>query len=85
MDISLCPYKYSIFGKPNEGIHKYRIFDLGIVDVIVPIIVSYFIAKYFNYDFKQVTIAMFLLGIIIHRLFCVDTKIDKLLFGTNSN
>ena len=34
--MSWCPFKeYStIFGKPNEGIHSYRIFDLAIMDII---------------------------------------------------
>jgi hypothetical protein len=80
MDISICPYKY-IFGKPTEGAHSYRIFNIAIIDVICTIIGAYFISKYWNIDIKEITIVLFLLGIIIHRLFCVETTIDKLLFG----
>ena len=82
MDISLCPYKY-IFGKPKEEVHSYRIFDIAIVDVICTIIGGYFISNYYNKDIKEVLIVLFLLGIIVHRLFCVETTIDKLLFGQN--
>jgi hypothetical protein len=79
MEKSLCPYKY-IFGKPNEGIHKYRIFDIAIIDVIMTIIGAFGISKFFHLNFKFVLIILFLLGIISHRLFCVKTTIDKLLF-----
>jgi len=79
MKTSLCPYKY-LFGKPNTGIHTYRIFDIAIVDVICVLIVAYFISIYFELDFKELAIALFLLGIIIHRIYCVRTTVDKLLF-----
>ena len=79
MNISICPYKF-IFGKPNEGAHSYRIFNIAIVDTICTIIGAYLISNYFNIEFKETTIAIFLLGIIIHRLFCVKTTIDKFLF-----
>ena len=79
MSIDLCPYKY-IFGKPSEGVHSYRIFDIAIVDVISTLIGAYIIAKYNNYNFYEIAIILFLLGIILHRLFCVRTTIDKLLF-----
>ncbi len=79
MDISICPYKH-IFGKPAEGAHSYRIFNIAIIDVICTIIGAYFISNYWKIDIKEVLIVLFLLGIIIHRLFCVETTIDKFLF-----
>jgi uncharacterized membrane protein (DUF373 family) len=82
MNISICPYKY-ILGKPNEGVHSYRIFNIAIINVICTIIVGYFISKYWILDIKEVLIVLFLLGIIVHRLFCVETTIDKLLFEQN--
>jgi len=78
-----CPFKnYSdIFGKPNEGAHSYRFFNLAIVDVILTIIGSFIIAKLFNLNFLLVLLFIFILGIILHRLFCVNTTINKLIFG----
>lgn len=78
-----CPFKnYSeIFGKPNEGAHSYRFFNLAIVDVILTIIGSFIIAKLFNLNFLLVLLFIFILGIIFHRLFCVNTTINKLIFG----
>ena len=72
----------SPFGKPDEGIHKYRdpIFNTAIVDVIVTIIGAFIISKYTDYSFIIILIIIFILGIIIHRLFCVRTTVDKFLF-----
>ena len=41
----ICKYA-NIFGLPNEGIHKYKFFNIAIVDVIATIIVSYLIYRY---------------------------------------
>ncbi len=75
--------KYSeIFGKVGEGIHSYRIFNIAIVDVIGMMIGAHFVQKYYftEYTYCEVLLGAFLLGIIFHRLFCVRTTIDKLLF-----
>lgn len=79
MDYSLCKHK-DIFGKSTKGIHSYRIFDIAIVDVVATIVVAWGLSKYYNTDFKQTLFILFLFGIILHRLFCVRTTIDKLLF-----
>jgi hypothetical protein len=77
-----CEYS-TILGKVNQGIHRYRFFNLAIMDVLMTFIGSYFLQKiYFKkYSYIQVTIGLFLLGIILHRIFCVRTTIDKLLFN----
>jgi hypothetical protein len=77
--MDLCKYK-DILGKPNEGIRKYRIFDIAIFDTLVVIIFSYFIAKFLNWSFLFTAVLIFIIGIIAHRLFCVRTGLDKKLF-----
>jgi hypothetical protein len=78
-----CPFKNfsDIFGKPNEGAHSYRFLNLAIVDVILTIIGSFIIAKLFNLNFPLVLLFIFILGVILHRLFCVNTTINKFIFG----
>jgi hypothetical protein len=76
--MNLCKYK-DIFGKPKEGAHSYRIFDVAIVDVAFTLLGAYLIARYFNLPLLHTTITLFILGIIIHYMFCVDTTINKLL------
>ena len=78
--MNLCEYK-NIFGEPKKGIHSYRFFGVAIVDVLLTIIISSIIAYIFSINFIKVLILTFLLGIIMHRIFCVPTTIDVLLFG----
>jgi len=76
----LCKYK-NIFGEPNKGVHSYRLFDVAIVDVLLTIIVGYMIHKRNKkIELYKILICLFAFGIIMHRLFCVRTKIDRLLF-----
>ena len=77
----LCEYS-ELIGKVGEGIHSYRLFNIAILDVIVTMIGAYFLQKKFfsNYSYLQVLIVVFIVGIISHRIFCVRTTIDKMLF-----
>lgn len=77
--MNLCKYS-NIFGKVGEGIHSIRVFDIAIIDLILTILASYLISYFFNFNFVIVFLIIFLLGIVLHRLFCVRTTIDKLLF-----
>ena len=73
----LCKYK-DILGKPKTGIHSYRIFNIAIADLIIAsLIISYF----FKFNFWITLIILFLLGIILHSIFCVRTIVDKILFS----
>ena len=78
----LCEYS-EIFGKIGEGVHSYRVFDVAIIDVVMTMIGAYFLQKTFlkKYEYYEVSVGLFLLGILMHRLFCVRTTIDKLLFN----
>ena len=75
----LSKYK-DILGKPKEGLHKYRLFGVAIVDVILTIIVALLISYFFKVSFWITLIILFLLGIILHRIFGVRTTVDKALF-----
>jgi hypothetical protein len=74
-----CQYKNSL-GIPNQGVHSYRFMDLAIVDVLLTVLAAYVISLYTKYSFWIILLALFLSGIILHRLFCVRTTIDKALF-----
>jgi len=74
--INLKAYK-DIFGKPGEGLHSYRIFNIAIVDVIFTIIGAYIISKFFKFDFAIILISLFLLSIIIHQAFGVKTTLTS--------
>jgi hypothetical protein len=69
-----------IIGVPGVGIHSYRIFNIAYMDVIVVLIGSILLAKLLKWNYIRTIIGMFVIGIVIHRLFCVKTVLDKWLF-----
>lgn len=77
----LCRYK-NIFGKPNTGAHSYRLFNIAVVDVIFTTALAFFIQYYITPETNiyEILFLCFVTGIIMHRIFCVRTTIDKLLF-----
>ena len=79
MNKSNCPYKY-LFGKPNEGLHAYRFMNIAIVDVLMTVIVAFILSSLFAVSFWKVLGSLLILGIILHRAFCVRTTVDKILF-----
>ena len=75
----LCKYR-DIGGKPGKGIHSYRFMGIAIVDLGITILGAAIIAWIFKLNFWWVLIVLLILGIFIHRLFCVRTTLDKLIF-----
>ena len=73
----LCQYK-NIFGEPKKGIHAYRIFNIAIVDLLLTIFIAYLFSIYFDWSFIIVLIIILIIGIIMHKLFCVETTINKI-------
>ena len=77
--MDLCKYK-NLFGKPGEGLRQFRIFDIALYDTIVVILIGILFSWVTKINIWIVLIVLFISGIIVHRLFCVRTGIDKLLF-----
>lgn len=75
-----CAYS-NMFGKVGEGIHSYRLFNIAVLDVMVVVIGAYIFHLFYpSYSFFTILAILFLSGIVIHRLFCVRTTVDKFLF-----
>jgi hypothetical protein len=79
---NLCKYK-NLFREPNTGLHKYRLLNIAIFDVLLTVIFAYCIAWFFEFSFFITLGILFLVGIVVHRLFCVRTTVDKLIFPTS--
>ena len=81
-----CPYSATLsilekyLGKPGQGIHIYRIFNIAIVDVLFTIVGAYLISYFFKFSFIFTLIFLFGLGIFLHHMLCVQTTVNKLLF-----
>jgi len=70
-----------MLGKVGEGIHSYRIFNIAIADVLFTVLGAFIIHLFIpKYKFILILIFLFILGIILHHIFCVRTTVDKLLF-----
>lgn len=77
--MNLCQYR-NIFGEPGQDAHKYRVFNIAIVDTVLTVLLAYIISYISGVSLMYVIPGTFLLGIVFHRLFCVRTTVDKLLF-----
>jgi hypothetical protein len=77
--LDLCHYK-DIFGRPREGAHAYRLFDIAVVDVAATVLLALVISRIFGLSFWKSLVVLFIIGIISHRAFCVRTTVDKLVF-----
>jgi len=78
-----CKYA-NILGKPGEGIHSYRIFGIAIVDTLITVLLGISINWAIGGNWKSLLVVLlfvFSLGVIIHKLFCVDSTINKLIFS----
>lgn len=79
MVFGLCKYK-DAFGKIGTGIHSYRIGGVAVLDFGVAAIAAYILSLLLRTNFLTTFIVFLILGIIIHRMFCVRTTVDKWLF-----
>lgn len=77
--INFCQYKH-VFGEPGEGVHRFRVLNIAVVDFILTLLLAYAISYYGGFSLYYVIPMTFLLGIILHRMFCVRTTVDKVLF-----
>jgi hypothetical protein len=77
---SLCKHKH-IFGVEGQGFHSYRVFNIAILDLLGTVVISWLIAATLNVYFVYVFVIAMVLAIILHRILCVKTTINKIIFG----
>ena len=75
-----CKWKNAL-GEPKKGIHSYRIFNIAIADVLLTLLAAGLIAWFFHQNFFLILFFLFILGIVLHYLFCVKTTVHLFLFG----
>ena len=63
--MSLCKYKEA-FGKPGEGIHRFRIYDFSVVDILVTLLGAYLISYFSGVSLRYVIPFTFVLGVFVH-------------------
>jgi hypothetical protein len=77
----LCKYN-KLFGEPGstDGLRKYRVFGIALWDVSVTLVCAIIFAWIFKLPYIQTIIAIFILGVFVHRALCVRTAVDKMIF-----
>jgi len=73
----LCKYS-NIAGIPGKGFHSH-VFGIAIMDVLGTILGAWIISKWFSLPLGYTILGMFILGIVVHKLFCVKTTLNTLL------
>jgi len=77
----MCIFKKykDLFGKPGTGVHQYKIFDVIIVDNLINLILSILMKYFMNIPFELSIIIVYILGLLFHYLFGVQTESMKYL------
>jgi len=85
--MSLCDYKDAL-GKPGQGFHEARLGSFALWDTVG----TFAIAALITYTsgpslqkFAWVSLIVFVLSIILHWVFCVETESGRLLGLTRGN
>ena len=73
---SLCFFKQynDIFGVAGQNMHQYRLCDTAAVDYVLTIVFAIVVCKLTKTPLVLCTILAFILGIILHILFGVQTS-----------
>lgn len=78
-NMNLCQYR-DIAGKPGEGFHRHFL-GIAVGDVLGTVLIVFLIHKIFSTNFWLLLAITMLIAVLVHRLFCVDTTVNKILFG----
>jgi hypothetical protein len=75
----------NVFSKFGQKIHSYKIGNIAIfdlIDIFSIIFLAYYIYSYNpTSNYICIMVLLFILSIIVHRLLCIQTTIDKFIFG----
>ena len=77
---TFCQYK-DVLGKPREGFHRYRFFGVALVDLSLTVIVALLLSWLFNRSLISTLVYFFLIGQLLHILFCVNTSFVNNVLG----
>ena len=72
-----CSYQNSL-GVPGQGFHTH-LWGVAVGDVVATFIGAWLIARYTGWNLLYTTLGLFILGIVLHHLFCVKTTLAKLI------
>jgi hypothetical protein len=79
--MSVCPFKKykDALGIIGKGVHKYRFLNTAIIDYVLTLIVAIVLGAVTGVPLVLTTIFSFVLAIVLHILFGVETNTVKYL------
>jgi hypothetical protein len=77
--MQLCKYRH-MFGEEGKGAHALRLFNVAVVDVVLTWVAAMAIARLWQLELLHVFVALMALSVVVHKAFCVETTLVKLLF-----
>jgi hypothetical protein len=77
--MKMCQYA-NIFGEPGKGAHKYRIFNIAIVDLVLTLIVCLYISTKTSLNIGVIILTALILSVFIHKFFCVKSTLTNYLW-----
>ena len=72
-----CKFK-NLLGEPKKGFHSTRLFGFAAYDILVTIALGWGLSKITKSSSLLSIAGMFILGQILHYVFCVETVFMKL-------
>ncbi len=86
MTFGLCKYR-DVLGVPGRGFHSARLFGFARNDLLGTLFIAFLIALLFYrkkllISFLTLSVILLIVGILLHRLFCVNTTLNKMIFGS---
>lgn len=69
----------NVLGVPGKGVHKYRFLNTGAVDYFGTLLGGFILTYITNLPLVISTICLYLLGLILHLIFGVETGATKFL------
>jgi hypothetical protein len=81
------PCKYSnALGSPGQGVHAPRLAGLAVADLLGTAGLTYLLTRYGLkrtdlFAFVLVFVILLLVAVILHEVFCVNTRLNAAIFG----
>lgn len=72
----------SLFGNPGQGLHAVRFAGLAAVDLALTLGAAALLARRYRVPLWKAFFGLWLLGVALHKLFCVRTPVTAVLFGS---
>jgi hypothetical protein len=73
----------NLLGEPRKGAHALRIplLDIALVDTLLTIVLAFAASRLLGTSFLLTFIVLLIVAVAVHRALCVDTRLNKLIFG----